>query len=285
MRLVTVLLACACLAAGCGSGAKPPARTATRTTVVKTTAAKPPRPHHRIVPRLVMPADLVPRSVPVPILTYHRVAHYAQEQVKSQPDETVEPETFFAQLRALKEAGFHTITQAQLFHALVNGRRLPSKPVMITVDDGYVDDALRILPALRYFHDVATFYVITRRLGEGGFLSHDQVRKLDDAGMDVGAHTRHHVNLPGLPAAQLADEVAGSKRDLERILHHRVYWFAYPFGTHDAAAEDAVQKAGFLVATTTQGGVPSSTTLMTEPRVHVGRAATPASVVALAAAG
>ena len=285
MRPALPLLACLGLLAGCGGGATtvrtnaPPARTTT------TAVARPPRPHHRLVPRLKLPADLTPRTVPVAILTYHRVAHYDQEKVKSQPDETVEPETFFAHLRALHDAGFHTISQQQLFEALINGKKLPRKPVMITVDDGYVDDVLRILPALRYFHDVATFYVITQRLGEGGFHSHDQVRKLDDAGMDIGAHTRHHVNLPGMAAAQLTDEVAGSRRDLERILHHRVYWFAYPFGAHDAAAEDAVRKAGFLLATTTQGGTPSSTALMTEPRVHVGRTATPASVVALAGAG
>ena len=43
--------------------------------------------------------------MPVAILTYHRVARYAEEKVPSIPDETVEPETFFAHLKALKKGG------------------------------------------------------------------------------------------------------------------------------------------------------------------------------------
>src|SRR5947209_1535142 len=99
----------------------------------------------RTVERLVMPAHPVAHTVRVPILTYHRVHLFATEFTKSIPDETVEPDRFRTEMDALAANGYHTVSQAQLFHALFDGVPLPPKPVMITVDDGYVDDVTQIL--------------------------------------------------------------------------------------------------------------------------------------------
>jgi peptidoglycan/xylan/chitin deacetylase (PgdA/CDA1 family) len=228
----------------------------------------------------------VARGVRVPILTYHRVHVLATEFKKSIPDETVEPDRFAAEIDALAANGYHAITQAQLFHALCDGAALPSKPVMITVDDGYIDDVKTILPVLKKHHMVATFYIITGRFHEQGFVNETEVRRLDHAGMDIGAHTRMHVPLNAIPSSELASQVAGSKRDLQRILGHFVYFFAYPYGAFNATAVQAVHRAGFLLAVTTMGGTrESSLAPLTMPRIHVGRDATPASVLACIHAG
>jgi len=224
--------------------------------------------------------------VRVPILTYHRVHVWATELTRSVPDLTVEPAQFSAEMAALVDSGYHTVSQRQLFDALYRGATLPPKPVLISVDDGYVDDVDQILPVLRRDHMVATFYVVTGRFHEPGFLDEAQVRELEAAGMDVGAHTRHHVALPGLGAAALESEVAGSKQDLESVLGHPVYWFAYPFGQVSPTVAEAVRRAGFLLAATTRSGSTQSTLAPLEmPRIHVGRAATVATVLAFAGGG
>jgi peptidoglycan/xylan/chitin deacetylase (PgdA/CDA1 family) len=211
------------------------------------------------------------------------VHEYATELTKSQPDLTVEPAVFAQEMEALDRAGYRTITERQLFDALYRGQALPRKPVIVSVDDGYVDDVTEMLPVLRRLRMVATFYVITRRVHEAGFLDTRQIRALEAAGMDVGAHTRTHANLPGLPPAALRSEVDGSAADLRAILGHPVYWFAYPYGAVDATVEREVRRAGFLLAVTTKGGTTASSTAPLEiPRIHVGRSATPRSVVALA---
>ncbi|MEA2398353.1 MAG: hypothetical protein QOK25_1909 [Thermoleophilaceae bacterium] len=252
-------------------------------------AAAPPKPAGHAASaaprfkRLSAPAHPVPHSVRVPILTYHRVHQYATELTKSQPDLTIEPGNFRDQMAALRRAGYHTITQAQLFDAIYRSAALPRRPVIVSVDDGYVDDVTQILPVLRRNRMVATFYVITGRTHEPGFLSARQIRSLDSAGMDVGAHTRTHANLPALPATVLRNEVAGSHDDLQRILGHPVYWFAYPFGAFNPTVVDAVRRAGFLLAVTTRGGSTAySTGPYAIPRIHVGRSATAQSVVSLA---
>jgi peptidoglycan/xylan/chitin deacetylase (PgdA/CDA1 family) len=198
-----------------------------------------------------------------------------------QLDLKVDPANFAAELRALHDAGYHTISQAQLFDALYKGTPLPPRPIIISVDDGYVDDVRTILPDLVRLRMIATFFVITGRMNEPGFLDAAQIRRLDRAGMDVGDHTAHHVDLRALTAAQLADETAGSRRALERVLGHPVYFFAYPFGAYDSTVVQAVHAAGFTMAYTTQSGITESTANpLTWPRLHVSRAQTPGGLLA-----
>jgi peptidoglycan/xylan/chitin deacetylase (PgdA/CDA1 family) len=199
-----------------------------------------------------------------------------------EPDLIVDPETFAAELDALQSGGYHTITEAQLFDALYRGVPLPPKPVLISVDDGYVDDIRTILPDLERRHMVATFFVITGRTTEPGFLTDDEIRALDRAGMDVGDHTAHHVDLRLLTPSQLKLETGGSRRALERILGHRVYSFAYPFGAYNDSVVRAVRAAGFTLAYSTVGGTHETTTApLTMPRIHVGRAETASGLIAL----
>ncbi len=280
--MITMIVALGLAAAGCGGGAKTTTTSTTHTTAnaaAHTPAAARPKAVARSVPALVAPAGAPTRSVRVPVLTYHRVHTLP---AVGQLDLIVDPVTFAQELGALKDGGYHTITQAQLFNALYRGAALPPKPVIISVDDGYVDDVRTILPTLERFHMVATFFVITGRTSEPGFLDDAQIRELDRAGMDVGDHTAHHVDLTAITASQLAQETAGSKRALEAILGHPVSFFAYPFGAENPTVVAAIRSAGFALAYTTAGGATESTAApLTMPRIHVGRAETATGLIGL----
>jgi peptidoglycan/xylan/chitin deacetylase (PgdA/CDA1 family) len=278
--LIALLLGVVVALAGCGSSAS----TSTSSTGRKLTpgggkgATHPPVARHS-VPALIPPPGAPARTVHVPVLTYHRVAPLSAVGIT---DLKVEPSTFVDTLAELQSHGYHTIHQSQLFDALYKGAALPSKPVIISVDDGYVDDVRTILPALERFHMVATFFVITGRMTEPGFVNADQIRQLDRAGMDVGDHTAHHVDLRLLTASQLRMEVAGSRGVLERVLGHPVYFFAYPFGAYNDTVVSELKNAGFTMAYTTAGGTTeSSADPLTMPRIHVGRAETPSGVLSL----
>jgi peptidoglycan/xylan/chitin deacetylase (PgdA/CDA1 family) len=269
--------------AGCGGGSNQTASTAHGRRVKLTPSgghgAKGPPSAARPTPVLIPPANVQPRSVTVPVLTYHRVAPLSAVGL---PDLKVDPANFAAELSALHAAGYHPIHQSQLFDAVYHGARLPSKPIIISVDDGYVDDVRTILPDLQRWHMTATFFVITGRMTEPGFLTAEAIRRLDRAGMDVGDHTAHHVDLRAITPAELRMETAGSRRTLDAVLGHPVYYFAYPFGAYNDAVVTAVKAAGFTMAYTTDAGTTESTASpLTWPRIHVGRAETPAGLTAL----
>ena len=280
-RALPALVALALLVTGCGSSSSTSSTTTTPTATTNRARTTAPAPS-RSVPKLIPPPGAPERSVHVPVLTFHRVAPLKPDAPAITVDLTVDPANFVAELAAMHDAGYHTISQAQLFDALYHGAALPSKPVLISVDDGYVDDVTRILPALQRYHMVATFFVITGRFTMPGFLNAAQVRRLDRAGMDIGDHTAHHVDLRLLTAAQLRAETLGSRRVMQRTLGHFVYAFAYPFGAEDDTVLAAVHAAGFTMAYTTAGGSTESTSApLLMPRLHIGRAVTPSGLLAL----
>ncbi len=284
--VVALVLAACPLLAACGSSANggtassdsSSTHASTRTSSAGKGAAHPPVTA-RTVESLIPPAGAPTHSVQVPVLTYHRVAPLS---AVGQTDLKVDPAVFAAEMQTLHDDGYHTITQAQLFNALYKGAALPAKPVIVSVDDGYVDDVTQILPVLERLHMVGTFFVITGRMTEPGFLTAAQIRELDRAGMDVGDHTAHHVDLPAITPSELQMETAGSRHVLESVLGHPVYFFAYPFGAYNTAVLAALRAAGFTMAYTTAGGTTESTSApLTMPRIHVGRSETPSGLVSL----
>ena len=58
------------------------------------------------------------------------------------------PDDVARQMRRLKQHGYRTIAQRELYDALFLGKRLGLKPILITFDDGYSDIFHKALPVL-----------------------------------------------------------------------------------------------------------------------------------------
>lgn len=106
----------------------------------------------------------------------------------------------------------------------------------------------------------ATINVLLERLGapephEGLSMSVDQLRVMAELPLvDIGAHTRTHLQLAGQRAALQRDEIIGSVSDVSALLTRPVTAFAYPFGSANAIgplAPRLVQEAGCSMAFST----------------------------------
>ncbi len=255
-----VVAAAAGLYLGLGTGSSSGGRTSERklrtTTLTgpQIVPAKPARPPSNA--RLALPATLPNRTLDVPILMYHRIDVLRPSLPAITRSLTVAPADFAAQMRWLKAHGFHAITQQQLFAALEHGKALPASPVLITFDDGYRDVLQNAAPVLHRLGMPATAYVITGRISgpDVSFFSWAQLKTLEQDGIEVGSHTVHHVELPGLTDPAALQELIQSRTTLERHLHHPVQWFAYPAGRFDARTERLVGQAGYVLAVTTEPG-------------------------------
>ncbi len=214
-----------------------------------------PAPHALTPPRLVLPRPLPHRTVVVPILMYHRIG---REPVGPAITDalTVPTAVFAGEMRWLRGAGFHAITQRQLFEALEYGTRLPRRPVVITFDDGYRDVLWNAAPLLHRLRMPATAYVITGRLSgpDSSFLTWGELGQLEADGITIGSHTVHHLELTLLPRVLALDELVDSRWQLEQHLHRRVPWFAYPAGREDPVVVALARRAGYLLAVTTRPG-------------------------------
>lgn len=80
-----------------------------------------------------------------------------------------------------------------------------------------------------------------------GWVELSEMRK---AGIVIGSHTKNHVSLPMETPEDVAQELVGSKRQLEQHLGEPIDHFAYPGGQFTPAVIDAVARAGYRFAYT-----------------------------------
>lgn len=205
---------------------------------------------------LAFPASLPnpARTVKLPTLMFHHTGEPPAGANQLRLSLTVSTADLEAQMSYLKQAGYQPVTQAQLFRALYGGESLPPQPVMLTFDDGYVDNYQVVAPILEKYGFPATFYIVTGNVGTPEYMTWEQIIELDRRGMDIGSHTASHDDLTTLSAASLQAEVAGSAETLKAHLGHPVYWFCYPSGAYNADVIASVQGAGHLLAASTDPG-------------------------------
>ncbi len=185
---------------------------------------------------------------PVQILFYHRVA-----------DDHPNPWTIgcdaFARQIAWLEEHFDVISLEEAQRRISTGRNgRPS--VVITFDDGYADNCDFALPLLLDRRLPFAYFVTTGNLLHAQPFAHDvergtplapnspaDIQALAEAGIEIGAHTRWHVDLATVDPQRLHDEIVGSKLDLEQLIAAPVRYFAFPFGK-----PQNMTSAGFQVA-------------------------------------
>jgi peptidoglycan/xylan/chitin deacetylase (PgdA/CDA1 family) len=195
----------------------------------------------------------------VPVLMYHAFS------ADNGGERFVMPRRSFArQMRLLAALRYRVISLDELAAALREGRPLPRRAVVITIDDGYRDNAQVALPILRRHGFAASVFLVSERLDAGNdwdtegdvagrrTLSREQIERMRKGGIGIGAHTRTHCALTEADEAELAAELRGSREDLEATLGERVETLTYPYGLHDDRVVEATGEAGFSAACTVE---------------------------------
>ncbi len=182
----------------------------------------------------------------VPILTYHYIRNYDNQEDSLGVGLSVSPENFERQIKYLSENNYNTISFSDLF----NNTILPPQPIILTFDDGYEDAYTEAFPVLKKYNFTGTFYIITNKL----YLTENQLREMQAAGMNIGVHTENHLLLPNLNSKQLNSEILVSKSKLEGM-GIQALDFSYPYGKHTWKVRRIVKKVGLRSAVTTVYGV------------------------------
>ena len=97
-------------------------------------------------------------------------------------------------------------------------------------------------------------------------LTWEMLARMQRGGMTIGSHTRTHAWLTRASAAELTDEVEGSRRTIEARLGTTVAHFAYPDGHFDGRTVRAVAGTGYRFAYTTCGHRDPYRPMLTIPR-------------------
>jgi peptidoglycan/xylan/chitin deacetylase (PgdA/CDA1 family) len=184
----------------------------------------------------------------IPILMYHSISYKKHNSL------FVSPKVFEEQMEHLKKAGYHTLS----FKDLKNwktGKAIPDKPILITFDDGYLDNFTIGYPILKRFQMKATIFVTYDFIGDSNHLNWAQIKEMEQSEyIEIGVHTRHHVDLTKQSPVKLKDEIMGAKHRIDEKLGHETIAFAYPAGRYNHKVVKVVKRAGFEFAVTTLSG-------------------------------
>jgi len=210
--------------------------------------------------------------VRVPILMYHYVSELPPNADRYRRDLTVSPENFKAQLQFLADAGYHAVTLSDLYLYLTQGYPLPEKPIVLTFDDGYRDAYEVVFPLLLDYGFTGTFFVLATppHFEWPGYMTWTQIKELSDAGMDIQAHGRDHVDLRGRSYDYLVYQILGIQEAIQQHTGRLPRFFCYPSGKRDADVVAVLKSAGYWGAVTTEWGQAQSREKLFEmPRLRV----------------
>jgi peptidoglycan/xylan/chitin deacetylase (PgdA/CDA1 family) len=208
------------------------------------------------VPLLPPAADGVPRTADVPILMYHYISAPPSASDRIRYGLSVSPETFEAQLNLLRDQGFSTITLRELYEHLATGAALPENPIVLTFDDGYLDNYTNAFPLLQKYNMRGTFFVLTGPADDGNpqYLTWDMIQAMSAAGMDIQLHAREHLDMRHRSHEWLVFHIIGGRQSIEGHTGQPVVFMAYPSGKFDADLVRFLQSANFWGAVTTAFG-------------------------------
>jgi peptidoglycan/xylan/chitin deacetylase (PgdA/CDA1 family) len=211
-------------------------------------------------------------SISVPILMYH----YIRAAPSIYLDRlgyrlTVTPDDFRGQMDWLSVNGYHPVDFNDLRAYFGGLAALPSKPLVITLDDGYSDLYTTAYPILKSFHFKAVAYIVTSFVGQSRYVTSDQVVEMDQNGIQIASHTIDHANIGGASLGSATYQLATSKAWLQDLTGHSVVDFAYPSGKFSSSAVYALQATGYDTAVTElPGTVHSRADRYTWTRIRVG---------------
>jgi peptidoglycan/xylan/chitin deacetylase (PgdA/CDA1 family) len=198
----------------------------------------------------------------LPILMYHRIADDGPASLA--PYRTA-PAAFAAQMRWLRDRGFHAITSSDLVRHWLAGRPFEGRPVLITFDDGYRDFHDVAWPILQAEGLTAEVLVVTDLVGgtaewdagEGQpapLMDWAQIRSLAEAGVHFGSHMATHRHLASLSSREIVLEAARSRAMLEGRLDRTCVSVAAPFGEADDSFARIAAHCGYQVGFTVEPG-------------------------------
>ncbi len=192
----------------------------------------------------------------VPILMYHYISVPPEDADIYRVDLSVHPDNFRAQMAYLAENGYTAVDLYDLSRAITNQGELPEKPVVITIDDGYLDAYEIAFPILQEFGHTATIFVITDLVDREhpAYATWPMLREMAAAGMRIEPHSKTHINLNDRTRDLLIWEILGSQQTVAHHIGYMPRYFAYPGGRYDELTLQIMEELDFWGAVTTMGG-------------------------------
>lgn len=192
-------------------------------------------------------------SINIPVLCYHNLSPTVVGSMN------MTPQKFESEIKWLKDNGFNIIPLTEAIEYLEGKRAsLPTKPVVVSADDGWKSVYTYMLPIIKKYNIPVTLFIYPQTISTGkNALTWEQLNELKQTGLfTIQSHTYSHPNFKQTkrhlsPAAYekfVNGELSNSKKILEEKLGTSITALAWPFGIYNEYLEQAAANAGYTMA-------------------------------------
>lgn len=222
------------------------------------------------------------RSGYIPILMYHTIADEVDDENQNS---CVETTVFDSQMKALVDYGYTPINFKQLNDYLEGSAGLPKKPVLITMDDGYLNNYTIAYPIYKKYNMAATLFVSPFYMQEQNTDRHfgfAAAREMEASGLiDIQSHGYDHTPLTKLSIRDLKYQVSFSRGILEQQLGARsISVLAYPQFRNNKLTRQILTEQGVDLQITSVARVGTKLEKTDLKRINVPNTMTPDALIA-----
>jgi peptidoglycan/xylan/chitin deacetylase (PgdA/CDA1 family) len=175
----------------------------------------------------------------LPVLNYHKISSGNDADFL-----TVTTTQLRQQFNYLKKNGYTTIFISDLLEHVEQKKPLPSKPVMITLDDGYRDNYTSLYPLLKEYNIKANIFLVAGFIQSpdnkhitpnpmGEFMSVDEAVVMSKDMVQFGLHTYSHQSYSKLSLAEIETDIRKTKERLQELGIPVQPCHAYTFGAYN----------------------------------------------------
>jgi len=210
--------------------------------------------------------------VNVPIIMYH---HTEPLEIATQLGHAplTEDSTYFEEhIKYLSEHNYHFLSLGDLVYAILNHKTVPEKSVVITIDDGYIDNYTYGFMMAKKYHATMNFMIITGMVGDPDYMTWDHLKEMSQSPyVRLYNHTTTHAPLGEISQDDVIKEVTTANEALKTNLGIDNKIVIYPSGNYSDLAIQTIKQLGMIAAVSTDPGTNEClSNIYKLPRVRVG---------------
>jgi peptidoglycan/xylan/chitin deacetylase (PgdA/CDA1 family) len=178
---------------------------------------------------------MIPTRKGLAVLMYHKVSEKQKDSL------TVTTDQLESHFRHIKEHGYNVISFRDLERSTKSNSPLPEKPVILTFDDGYVNNLTFALPLLEKFRFKATIFIPAAFIGktnvwdegEEQIMNTEMLKNLHKTGIiDIGLHSYNHINYDKHKLPDIEYDIEKCLETLKSQDIPHIKTLAYPYGKY-----------------------------------------------------
>jgi len=217
----------------------------------------------------------VEEGVEIPVLMYHSIMENPRMSRYIISTEALE-----ADLKFLKENGYHTVVMQDIIDYVYKGKRLPEKPIVLSFDDGHYNNLSYVQPLLKEYGFrgvIAVVGVFTDKFTEAddsnprySHLTWNQIKEMAEEGVfEIENHSWDmHTNSGGKNGSKrmwgesqedyscrLTEDLMRLQDRLCEVTGRAPNTFVFPFGAVSDGQQEILKGMGFLASLSCEEGV------------------------------